>query len=284
MSVPISHFDYVRDLVKRECGIAMERDKEYLIENRLSKIAREQGFQSTLCLVAALQHRDCQRDLTDSAVDALTINETSFFRDKRPFHSIENIILPQIIENNRVTKRISIWSGAASTGQEIYSLAILLRENFSHLSNWSFDLLATDISKRVLQRAQDGIYSDFEIGRGLESKYREKYFEQVSENDWQAKPTLRSMVRFERRNLIESWSNLGKFDLILLRNVLIYFELPQKKAILNRLKNHLNPGGHLLLGSSETTYNIDSDWFSDSSLATSSYQLRSHPTTRVIGL
>lgn len=269
-----SSFDYIRSLLKEVAGISMQKDKDYLIENRLSSVSRNHGFDSVHAFIVELQNKNCNPDLKERAIDALTINETSFFRDKKPYEWLENTILPEIIEKNRTRRRLSVWSGASSTGQEIYSLAILLKEKFSNIANWDIELIASDISDRVLAQAKEGVYTSFEVKRGLSNELQEKYFDKVSEYNWKIKDEIRNMVHFEKRNLAKAWPDLGKFDLILLRNVLIYFDLEQKQSILKKLKQHLLPGGHLFLGSSETTYNIDSDWKDKVESDSCSYRLK----------
>jgi len=274
------NFEYVRSVVKNAAGISLDEGKDYLIENRLAPIASKNGFESIPDLIQQLIASGPGSTVEQSVVDALTINETSFFRDQAVFDHLEENVLPQLIETNKDLKQLKIWSNACSTGQEIYSLAILLRERFPQLENWHISLHATDISHRVLDKARKGMYSDFELNRGLSRTLQQKYFTPSSRFDWQIKEEIRRSVHFSYHNLIGSWGHLGTYDIILLRNVLIYFELPEKRAILTNARKHLTRSGHLFLGSSETTYNIDPRWISDGTGA-SSFRIREEEKRRI---
>lgn len=266
------NFEYVRSVVKSVAGISLDKGKDYLIENRLAPIASRNGFETIPNLIGELRSEGPGSTVERLVIDALTINETSFFRDQIVFDHLEASVIPQLIQANKATRRIRIWSNACSTGQEIYSIAILLKERFPQLRDWHISLQGTDISDRVLAQAKNGVYSDFELNRGLGPKLQRKYFTQVSEFEWQIKDEISRSVTFSYQNLFDSWASHGTFDIILLRNVLIYFELPEKQSILSKVRKHLTRGGRLFLGSSETTYNIDPSWVSDASGASSFFQ------------
>ncbi|MBK1878270.1 CheR family methyltransferase [Pelagicoccus mobilis] len=263
------NFEYVRSVVKNAAGISLDKGKDYLIENRLAPVASKHGFDSIPDLVQEMMDEGEGGTIERIVIDALTINETSFFRDQAVFDHLEQTVLPQIIKKNAGTKRLKIWSAACSTGQEIYSTAILLKERFPRLKDWHIGLHATDISDRVLEQARSGTYSEFELNRGISPALKEKYFNKVSEFDWQICEEIRQSVSFSRHNLVGAWNGLGMYDVILLRNVLIYFELPEKQLILSHARKHINEGGHLFLGASETTFNIDSNWVSEGTTSAS---------------
>lgn len=262
MTEPIN-YSYVRQRTKIVAGIHFDEAKDYLIESRLAAVASSHGFSSIPDLIQNLKESGLDSDLEKKVIDALTINETSFFRDTQAFDRLSQAVIPEAIAANRATKSLKIWSAACSTGQEIYSIAILLREKFPELSSWNVSLHATDISDRVLGYARKGVYSDFELKRGLSLELRDKYFVRQNAFDWKIREDLSSRVAFNQHNLFGSWDKLGTYDVIMLRNVLIYFELPEKKTILARAGKHLKPSGYLFLGGSESTYNIDPNWVSD---------------------
>lgn len=274
MKISTQNFDYIRQSCERYAGITIDEGKEYLVESRLGPKAREWGFSSIDAIIAEMKRPGSQDSLQANVVEALTVNETAFFRDGHPFEYMKNRLIPQAIEANRNRRKLSIWSAACSTGQEIYSIAILLNEHFPELENWDITLFATDLSHTVIKQARKGIYSSFEVNRGLNQSLQAKYFDSHVE-ELQLKQPIRSSVRFEACNLISSWGQIGTFDIILLRNVMIYFDLKTKQRILHNIKKHLLPKGHLLLGAAETTYNIDPDWISQRAFDSTSYQLKS---------
>ena len=272
MSLSI-HFAYVRAHLKEIAGIVLDPAKDYLVKNRLGSLAGELGYEDLEALLAALLKEPKSGPLHHRAIDALTINETSFFRDHHPFELLKDRVLPRLIEANAASKSLRIWSAASSTGQEIYSLAMLLDEKFPQLRNWNVRLLATDISDRVLRQAKEGVYTDFEVRRGLRPETKERYF--LPQGDqWQLKKEIRDRVTFQRMNLNEDWQLRERFDIILMRNVLIYFDIQQKKAILKKAKEHLDKRGCLILGASETTYYIDDDWVGENVNSSSIYHPR----------
>lgn len=244
-------FEYVRALAKENAAIIIDQDKRYLVESRLSPLAQEQGFRSLQALIHALRAADRQGSLHSRTIDALTTNETLFFRDRHPFDALKDTILPELIQARRSKKRLTIWSAAASTGQEAYSLAMLIKDKFPELESWKVSIIGTDLSDTVLEQARSGCYAQHEVNRGLPAPLLIRYFTQVGEK-WVINPALRSMVQFRSLNLIGAWANLPVFDLILIRNVLIYFDVETKRGILHRVAAQLAPDGYMAMGSSET--------------------------------
>lgn len=255
MTLTAADFDYIRDLVRREAAIVLEPGKEYLAVTRLDPIARSEGLGSVSDLVARLRAQG-RSPLHEEVVDALTTNETSFFRDLHPFESLRTHVLPEPMERNAWRRSLSIWCAACSTGQEPYSVAMLIREHFPELLRWDLRILATDISSSALAKADSGRYGQLEVNRGLPAQLLLKYFRRAGAH-WELDAEVRRMVRFQRHNLVGIWSGFPPFDLVFLRNVLIYFDLETKRAVLARIRSVLRPGGYLLLGGSETTLNID---------------------------
>jgi chemotaxis protein methyltransferase CheR len=252
---PLSDFDYVRELVRRSSAIVLEPTKEYLVEARLGPLARKEGLASIAELVAKL--RGGREDgLTRKVIDAMTTNETLFFRDVHPFETLRTHLLPELLQSRAAARHLRIWSAACSTGQEPYTIAMLLREHFPELASWRIDILATDLSTEVLAKARQGIYGQIEVNRGLPAKLMVKYFTKQGV-DWQIDESIRSMVEFRELNLAETWPSFGQFDVVFLRNVLIYFDADTKKAILGRVRRLLRPDGCLFLGAAETTMNLD---------------------------
>ena len=256
MAMAGGDFDYIRDLVQDQSALTLEAGKEYLVESRLEPLARRQGFRSYQHLVARLRMGPIG-DLHRQAVEAMTNNETSFFRDARVFRMLATSILPAILAERSASRTLNIWCAACSTGQEPYSVAMLLREHFpSVCRSWDIRIIASDMSRDVLARAQAGGYSQFEISRGLPANLLVKYFTQHGAT-WQIGPDIRGMVEFHAINLIRPWTALPSQHCILLRNVLIYLDGESKKTILNRARGLLAPQGYLLLGGAETTTNLD---------------------------
>jgi len=271
-------FDFVRALVHKRAAIVLEEEKDYLVESRLSSLARREGFASVADLLVQLRANRGQY-LSQKVVQAMTTNETSFFRDLHPFEALRKQILPELIGRRSAMRRLHIWCGAASTGQEPYSIAMLLREYFAELSSWELRIIATDLSPDVLAQAQEGRYSQLEINRGLPASFLIKYFTRQG-TQWRLKDEILRMVELRQLNLIESWPALPMMDLVLMRNVLIYFDLDTKKMILSRVRKLLQPDGYLFLGAAETTLNID-DHFERAELERSGcYRLRAHEAAK----
>lgn len=231
----------------------LDQTKQYLIEARLMPIVREEklGTLNDLCL--RLQRSE-NTVLNRQVVEAMTTNETMFFRDVTVFERLKADVLPGIVEKRKASRTLNIWSAAASTGQEAYSLAMLLTE--MGLAGWKIRILGTDLNSQVLDRARSGSYIQLEANRGLAAKYLIKYFERVG-LEWKVKPELRRMVEFKEFDLRKSMAGLGSFDLVLCRNVLIYFDANTKKQILTGIRSVLNTGGTLILGSAETALGLD---------------------------
>jgi chemotaxis protein methyltransferase CheR len=256
MAITELEFDYVRSLVHAQAGIALEPGKEYLVESRLNPLAREEGFPSLQHMIAGLKSGPVAT-LHRKVVQAMTTNETSFFRDVRPFEVLKTVVLPQLFAARSADRSLNIWCAASSTGQEPYSIAMLMRQNFAaQLATWNVRFIASDLSTAVLARAIRGLYSQLEVNRGLPASMLVKYFEQ-RDSDWQIKSELRRMVEYREMNLTEQWSFLPSMDIVFIRNVLIYFKVSTKKDILARIGKLLKPGGFLFLGSAETTLGID---------------------------
>ena len=257
-SLTSSDFDFVCRLVHRNSAIVLGTGKEYLVESRLLTLARQVGESSVPDLVRRL-HREPVGPLADLVVDAMTTNETSFFRDRHPFDALSGTVLPQLLQSRAATRRIDVWCGAASAGQEPYTLAMLLREALEPRPGWSASLLATDISKEMIERTRAGRYSQLEVNRGLPAPMLVKWFER-SGTEWAVKQQLRSMVQARQLNLAAPFPPIGTFDVVFLRNVLIYFDTPTKRQVLQRVRQVLRPDGLLFLGAAETTLTIDDAW------------------------
>jgi chemotaxis protein methyltransferase CheR len=255
MTISEADFGYVRDLVRRRSAIVIEPGKEYLVESRLSGVARQEGFRSLERLVAELKATPAG-GLHRKVIDAMTTNETTFFRDLHPFEGLRLEILPELIAARAGERRLSIWCAACSTGQEPFSIAMLIREHFPMLAGWSVRILATDISQDVLARARLGRFSQLEVNRGLPASSLVKHFRKEG-SEWQIAETILQMVEFRELNLIDDWPGLPAMDLVLMRNVLIYFDVPTKREILGRVRRVLRPDGRLFLGGAETTMNLD---------------------------
>jgi chemotaxis protein methyltransferase CheR len=254
MSLAAADFDYIAQLIHRRAAIVLEPGKEYLAVSRLECIAREHGLESVGELVARMRTGAAKVD--DQVVDAMTTNETSFFRDVHPFNALRDVVIPELIERRRAARALSIWCGACSSGQEPYSLAMLLREHFPELDGWSVRIVSTDISPTMLERTRQGRYSQLEVNRGLPAPLLVKHFTRDGMH-WQVSEDLRRMVSAQYMNLAERWPVMPPFDLVLLRNVLIYFDVPTKQEILGKVRRQLRPDGLLLLGGAETTMNLD---------------------------
>lgn len=254
-SLATAEFDYVRKLVHEQSAIVLEDGKGYLVESRLSPIARKAGLGSLSELVARLQST---RDdgLRREVVEAMTTNETTFFRDRHPFDALRDVLLPELLASRAKERRLTIWSAASSTGQEPYSIAMLLREHFPELLNWNVRILATDLNEEVLAKARAGQYGQVEINRGLAAPMLMKYFTRDGLK-WIISGDLRRMVDFQQMNLAARWPAMPQMDVIFLRNVLIYFDAPTKKRILANARQLLRPDGVLFLGGAETTINLD---------------------------
>jgi len=247
-------YDYLRSLLKQRSGLILAPDKQYLVESRLLPLVRKAGTDSIGGLLLKMQEPGAETLIAD-AVDAMTTNETFFFRDKIPFEQFRSVIMPALLKARSAQRSIRIWCAACSTGQEPYSLAIALKEMGAALAGWRFDIIATDIATPVIDRARDGVYNQFEVQRGLPIGLLLKYFEKNGDN-WQVVPEIRSMVKFRQLNLLRDFSALGMFDLVFCRNVLIYFDHETKVDVLRRIALTMEADGFLVLGAAETVVGI----------------------------
>jgi len=247
-------FDYLRKLLRERSGLVLSAEKQYLAESRLLPVARKHGLSTLAELVGKLKTTTAAT-LTVEVVEAMTTNETFFFRDKIPFEHFRATVLPALIAARAREKRIRIWCAAASTGQEPYSLAMTLKGMGAALAGFRVEILATDLAGDVLERAKAGIYSQFEVQRGLPIQLLVKFFCQVGEA-WQIAPEIRAMVQFRPLNLLNDFSPLGTFDLVFCRNVLIYFAQDTKIGVLNRIARQMPADGYLALGAAETVIGL----------------------------
>ena len=247
-------FDYVRALVREQAGIVLDTRK-YLVESRLATLARREGFASSEGLVARLRERR-YGTLTRKVVESMTTHETAFFRDLHPFEVLRTAVLPKVLSRRLMTRKLAIWCAACSTGQEPYSVAMLLREHFPSLAKWEVSLIASDLSERVLSRAKEGRFTQQEVDRGLSREMVSRYFEPDA-GDWRIRADVRAMVDFREINLLAKWPAMPRLDVVILRNVLIYFDADTKRSILSRLASVLQPDGYLFLGGAETTVYLD---------------------------
>ncbi|MGV3607882.1 MAG: CheR family methyltransferase [Planctomycetaceae bacterium] len=250
-------FEYIQKLVLDRSAILLAANKGYLVESRLLPLAKKLGM-STVTELAAKLSSSSFGELHEQVVDAMTTNETSFFRDIHPFEVLKKEILPPLIAARAVSQTLNIWSAACSSGQEAYTIAMTIRENFPQLAKWRINILASDLSKEMLDRVADGSYSQIEVNRGMPAVMMVKYFKQEGVR-WRVKQELRDMVMTKRINLIERWPSLPKFDIIFMRNVLIYFSTEVKRQILANVRQQMASDGVLFLGGAETTMGVDTN-------------------------
>lgn len=253
-------FEYLKEFLKTRSGIVLSADKLYLVESRLTPVARELGMSGIDELIGALR-KTVDESLKTRITDAMTTNESFFFRDQTPFDNLKDHVLPPMIAARKAKgqNRIRIWSAACSSGQEPYTIAMMLLENKDLFGDMSFEILATDLSTEIVDKAKEGAYSQFEVQRGLPIQLLVKYFTQT-ETAWQISEDIRKMVRFQTFNLLDSYGVLGKFDIIFCRNVLIYFDQDTKGAILSRMADISAPDASLFLGGAESVIGITSDY------------------------
>lgn len=269
----IARADYetLRKVLLANSGHHLEDGKEYLVERRLESVAGSFGFRDLAGLVGQLRNTSDPR-VTKLVCEAMTTNESLFFRDGRPFDLLRERILPELIERRQASRRLRIWSAACSTGQEPYSLAMLLADYQPALSGWTIEILGTDYSPKVLDRARDGTFNHFEVQRGLPIQMLIKHFDQQDGNNWRAKDKIRRMVTFREQNLMESFRHLGTFDIVFCRNVLIYFHEQGKRDVLERMAQVVAPDGYLFLGSAETALGVTGAWRSVVGASTTLFQ------------
>jgi chemotaxis protein methyltransferase CheR len=258
-TLPEEDFEYLRELMHLRAAIVLERGKEYLALSRLEPVARDHGLTTVSQLVDKLRTRELTSALHDQVLDALTTNETTFFRDYNPWESLRTLVMPALLERKERTRTLAIWSAGCSSGQEPYSIAMSIREHFPELLTWQLSILGTDISGTVLDRARAGRYGQLEVNRGLPAHLLVRHFTRAG-MEWEIEEPIRRMVRFEQHNLNDAWPSMPPFDLVLMRNVMIYFETEAKRQVLAKMHGQLAPHGYLLLGASETTYSLSDDF------------------------
>lgn len=258
MTVSGSDVDFISQVVRARSAIVLDRSKEYLIESRLLTLARARGDASVEDLVRKLRAAP-NGPLRDEVVEAMTTNETSFFRDGHPFMALSNTILPELLVQRGRERSLNIWCAACSSGQEPYTIAMLIQELIGADPSWRVRLLATDLDTKMLQRTKEGIYNQFEVNRGLPAPLLVRYFARHGMN-YQVDSRLRAMIETKFLNLAEPMPPMPQFDIVFLRNVLIYFDVPTKRAILQGVKKVIRPDGYLFLGGAEATMNVDDSW------------------------
>ncbi len=252
--VSAADFACIREFLRRRSGVVIDASKGYLVEARLLPVVRQHRYSGLDALVGRIRQGG-DTALERDVLNAMMTHETSFFRDKSPFETVKKL-LPELLERRSVSRHLTIWSAAASTGQEAYSLAMLLEEHFhALLAGWRVRILATDISDVVLERARAGSYSELEVARGLPPDYRQKYFVPLL-GRWSISQDCRKMVEFRQFNLTGSWQGIPACDIIFLRNVLIYFDIPTRKTIVERMRTVLRPDGSLFIGGAETLLGV----------------------------
>lgn len=253
-----SDFTFLIDMIKSRSGIVLSADKGYLVESRLIPVAQRNGMASVEELVQKMR-ASTNAALMEEVTEAMTTNESFFFRDKTPFEFLKDHIMPHFVASRGSNKQLKFWCAAASTGQEPYSIAMVLKEMNAQLPGWSYKILGTDLSNEVLEKAKAGSYSQFEVQRGLPINLLVKYFKQTGET-WMIDPAIRAMVEYKNFNLLGSFASLGTFDIVYMRNVLIYFDRETKKSILERAAKLLAPDGFLVLGAAETVIGITEEF------------------------
>ena len=246
-------FDFITQLLRKRAGIVLTTDKMYLLESRLAPLARKEGLPSIDDLIQVVRSRRDERLITQ-VVDVMTTNETFFYRDKTPFDHLKEAVLP-VLGQARRGQRIRIWCAACSTGQEPYSIAMMLDQMPQMTGGVPVEIVATDISDRCLDRARQGLFTQFEVQRGLPIQTLMQYFTQQDDH-WRISERMRQMISFRKLNLMDPVYNLGKFDIVFCRNVLIYFDAPTKAEVFERIAQTMNPGGFLLLGAAESVIGI----------------------------
>ena len=272
MAIASTDMSYIRELILERSAIVIDAEKEYLVQSRLEPVAKEEGLSSLEELMEKLRGTPYSQ-LHKKVVEAMTTNETSFFRDISPFEALKGTVLPDMIAKRASTKSLNIWCGASSSGQEPYTIAMVMREHFPALTQWNMKFFATDISTEMLARCQEGKYIQLEVNRGLPAPLLVKYFTKKGLS-WQVKDELRNMITFQEMNLAGTWLTFPKVDIIFIRNVLIYFDVETKKRILGKVRQILSPDGYMFLGGAETTLNLDEAFERVAVSGTSCYRLR----------
>lgn len=247
-----AHYDAFRNFLQNSCGIVLGDNKQYLVNSRLGRLMQDSGIKDLGELVERMQ-RGASASLKQSVIDAMTTNETLWFRDAHPFAILKDRLLPEFQKQMRGGP-VRIWSAACSTGQEPYSISMIVEEYkraAMGVLKYPVDIVATDLARSVLELARKGEYDELSLGRGMSPERLRLYFDATANNIWSVKSFVRQRVRFAPLNLMENYSSLGKFDVVFLRNVLIYFSADMKLDILRRVHKCINPGGYLIIGASE---------------------------------
>uniref|UniRef100_UPI003140089A CheR family methyltransferase n=1 Tax=uncultured Nitrospira sp. TaxID=157176 RepID=UPI003140089A len=263
---------YIRNLIQVRSAMVLEPQKIYLLQSRLEPLSKQEGFGTIADLVSQLRQTS-DGPLHKRVVEAMTINETSFFRDPVPFQTLKDRLLPEVIQANRDIKRLHIWCGASSSGQEPYSILLTILHYFPELTSWNIRLIATDISQEMVKRGREGRYGSFEVKRGLSSHLLNTYFSRQG-MEWRIRDDVRNMIEFWEMNLAGSWPVLPRMDLVFMRNVMMYFDMETRKDILCRIRGILASHGYLILGVTETTLAIDDHFERVPVNGTSVYRVR----------
>lgn len=267
-----NEYQFFSRLVMQTSGLHLGEGKEYLLNSRLLPVAKQFGLTSLSELMSALRGAGAAK-IEAAVTEAMTTNETLFFRDMVPFEELRLLGLPDLIAARQSTRTLRLWSAASSTGQEAYSLAMLLQDHYPELDSWRVEIVATDISPAALQRGREGVYSRFEVQRGLQPEQICKHFDEV-DGKYRVKPTLQKRISWRPLNLLENFTHLGRFDVIFCRNVLIYFDPPTKGAILGELARRMNEEAFLFLGAAETVFGISDKFQRDRRFKTAAYTLQ----------
>lgn len=278
MTISLQAFTFVRELVRAESAIVLDTGKEYLVESRLVPLARAAGHPDVDAYVADLSRRRTPAALK-LVVEALTTNETSWFRDSDPFTALRQTVFPALAKT-RANRTLRIWAGACSSGQEPYSI-IMTALDTPELAGWKIELVATDLSEEMLTRSRKGEYSQLEVNRGLPATTLVRHFERAGLN-WRINQSIRERVEFRQLNLTRPFPPMGRFDVVFLRNVLIYFDLPTKRDVLKRVRQVMAPDGHLFLGAAEMTMGVDDAWERVPAGRSSVYRIREEQRTCVL--
>lgn len=271
MALATTDYEYVKNLIKQKAAIALDNGKEYLVESRLTPLVKEAGLATISELISKIKEKN-DFTLMNKVVDVMTTNETFFFRDIHPFETLKKTVIPALIAKRGPAESIRIWCAASSTGQEPYTIAMVIAENFA-LHKARFNMIASDISPTVLDKAKSGLYSQIEVNRGLPASLLVKHFTKKS-TEWQIKDDIRKMIDYRIINLAEPLPAMQSLDIVFIRNVLIYFDVETKKKILGGIRKLLKPDGYLFLGGSETTLNLDDNFERCSADNSVFYQLK----------
>ncbi|MDQ1682673.1 MAG: chemotaxis protein methyltransferase CheR [Frankiaceae bacterium] len=258
MTVGAADFDWIAQLVWQRSAIVLEKGKEYLVESRLAPLARKTGAETVSEFVTRLIAKP-DSSLISEVIDAMTTNETSWFRDHYPFQALQSHVLPELTRNRGRQRTLRVWSAGCSSGQEPYSIAMVVQDHFALHPGWAVDIIGSDLSDVMLEKARNARYGQLEVNRGLPVAMLVRHFERLG-TEWQLRPEIRRMVDFRSINLAQRIPEMGTFDIIFLRNVLIYFDADTKRGIFEQVKRVLRPDGYLFLGGAETTLNVDPDF------------------------